>query len=479
MPPRAPRLVALLTGLLLAVAAGAQGPLDFDGAPADEAVVAWRPVLPGRLSETSEMINRVQGVAAILDAPSRRLLASASRRAPEIGWPAELEPAGYLHARKGDVVRVLAIARTSDGVVLVRDLGGDPAHPTCREFGEDQFDAVLAQLRAYPGPFRAGPPPESAGQSVPIPQPYRASHIILDEATIRDRLSGGRETALPATDRYLRDETLHLRLPSGYDPSSPAGLLVWVSADDSGRPPAVFWPCADELGLILVGADESGNQRLSTDRYQLALDGVATVSARHHVDPGRVYVCGISGGGRIASHMVACFPDVFTGAVPIVGLDYCEHIPLGDGRFIPAGYRRPGGAAWRLLRERRIAPISGELDFNYRGIVNAVRLMRRDGLDIRLFEYEDMAHTLPTAERFAEAMRWVDEPARTARDEAWREAAEDLASYEARHGGGRAESEAQRRILGQITITGPWSPAAWRACDLLGVVPAPAEGPRP
>jgi hypothetical protein len=469
MPAPALRAFAAVLAVVWAHAAHAQGPLDFGGAPADEITITWRPDAPAAVSERSDMINRVQGVAGLVDAQTRRTLANLSRRAPEIGWPSELQPDGFLHARKGDVVRLLALARTSDGIVLVRDESGDLAHPPCREFNDDPFTQIFVALRAYAGPFRDASPSEPLAETVQLLQPYRASHIILDEATIRERLSGGRETALPPTNLYLRDEAFHLRLPTGYDPSAPAGLVVWVSASDDGRPPQVLEPAADELGFILIGADDSGNPRLATDRYQLALDAVATVSGRYHIDPARVYVTGISGGGRIASTLVGCFPDVFTGAVPVVGVSYCEHVPLGDGRFIPAAYRRPAAPFWRLLRERRIAPVSGELDFNHREIVNAVRLMQRDGLAVRLFEYDDMAHTLPTAERFAEAARWVDEPARLDREKSRREADTALASYEAKFGGTPPESAAQRRILEQITVTGPWSPAAWRACELLGV----------
>lgn len=471
-----------LSGLLIAASAGPApalaGPLDFDGAPAEEILVTWEPRRPEAVSDQSTMINRIRGLAAVLDTPTRRRLAMISRNAPEIGWPSELEPAGYIHVRSGAQSRLLSFARTADNVTLVRE-HRDGAIGVCCEFRGDDLDPLLLTLGGYSGPLDELPPDLPLGQTVTLPPPYRASPIILDEATVRERLAGSRRTNLPPTERYLPEETLYVRLPRGYHPRAPAGLLVWIGASPDGRPPEAFVPAADALGLVLIGAAESGNLRPTADRHQLALDAVATARERLHIDESRVYTAGISGGGRICSALAACFPDVFAGAVPIVGLDLYEHIPVGDGSFVPANYRRPDARLWRLLRERRIAPVTGELDYNYRIIANACHIMERDGLAVRLFEYEDMAHTLPTPERFAEAIGWVDEPARDRRDKAWEEAREALEGYELKFADVPVTTDSQRRILEQITVTGPWSPAAWRACELLGVVPGPSSAPEP
>ena len=86
-----------------------------------------------------------------------------------------------------------------------------------------------------------------------------------------------------------------------------------------------------------------------------------------------------------------------------------------------------------------------------------------------------MAHTLPTPERFAEALGWVDEPVALASGAAAAEAAEQLDAYLARFGGLPATTEVQRRLLERITTTAPWSDPAWRACELLGVAAQEAE----
>jgi hypothetical protein len=411
------------------------------------------------------MANRLLGVAALPDLAETRRLATASRRATEVGWPTETEVLGFVHVLHGEAASTYRVGITPDGLALF----GDLERPVVYAMPVDTCQAVLSPLLGFAGALDAAPP-SPLGRTTALPGPYRGSPIILDTATIRARLNGGRPTQLPETERYLPEEQFFVRLPTGYSPRHPAGLLVWIDAGTAGAPPADFDAAADALGLVMIGAADAGNARLATDRYQLGLDAVATAARRFHIDTSRVYASGISGGGRITSGLVACFPDIFTGAVPIVGVNAYEPVPLGDGRFIVAGFLKPETARFRLLRERRIAAVSGPLDFNYREIVSAVRIFQRDGLDARLFEYEDMAHTLPTADRFTEAITWVDAPHAAANAAAAADADKQLGAYLLRFDELPIKSDTQRRLLERITVTAPWSPAAWRACELLGVV---------
>jgi hypothetical protein len=246
---------------------------------------------------------------------------------------------------------------------------------------------------------------------------------------------------------------------------------VWIDAqmgEGGGQPPAVFTAALDALGIICVGAAASGNDRYVVDRYQLALDAVATATRRYHIDPRRVYLSGISGGARVASMLQGCFADIFTGSVPIVGLEFYENIPLGTGRWARAGYIRPQGALYRLLRDRPIAPITGPHDGNYNAIKSATYLMERDGLRVHLFEYPDMGHQMPTPERFTEALVWVDNVYQRTRQSELDAAAAGMVAYERRWKGEPPPDDEARQALVKITRDGPWTPEAWRAAELLG-----------
>lgn len=463
------RLTAVLLSVALCGGVLAAGPLDFGGQPPDQIVVSWRSDAPARIHD-SAMLNRLEGVAFIADGGRTRRLAIASRAAAPIGWPAELPVLGFLHAKRGEESRVCAFGRTSDGIVIVRD--GPGSESAAFEFDGAPWDELLDAVDVYSGPVPAGRLSPADGI---LPRPYRPSRIILDESTVRERLAGGRRTSLGPTERSLPDELIAVRTPEGGAEDRPLGLLVWVSATPEGTPPPHFFEVADELGLLIIGAADAGNARNRVDRYQLALDGVAMARRHWHIDDRRIYVTGISGGGRISSDLAACFPEVFTGSVPIVGIHTHRPVPLGDGRFIPAGYRQPEPARWRLFCQHRMAAVTGPLDFNYREIVNAVRILQRGGVPARLFEYEDMAHTLPTPERFAEALRWVDAPVREADAAGAAEAEELLARYLAKYGEVEIRTEGQHRMLEQVTSLAPWTEPAWAAARLLGVAPVPTQ----
>ncbi len=466
---------ALFFAAVKPVAAVSLGPFDFDGSAPGEILVTLHAERPEQVFTRCTMANRLLGTLSVVEAVDRPRLANASRRAEQTGWPEETEVLGFVHVSRGRDSFSYRVGTTPDGLMVFDDLARQ------RAFAMKIADCgpILTPLLGFAGEPQALTDTPRAVVVAAL-QPYRRAPILLDSAAIRERLSGGRKPNLPETQRYLPDEQFFVRLPAEYSSRSPAGLIVWTAASSSGRPPAVLNQAADELNCIVVGAADAGNLRLSTDRYQLGLDMVATMSQRYHIDPNRVYATGISGGGRISSALVACFPEVFTGAVPIVGLNVYKPVPLGDGRFVAAGFGRPKGALWRLLRQRRIAPMTGPLDFNYREMVNATRIMTGDGLNVRMFEYEDMGHTLPTAERFLEALSWVDATHAKAKQDRVENAEKLLAGYLLRFGETPAESARQRSLLERIAETAPWSVPAWRACELLGVaVPLPAADSAP
>lgn len=49
---------------------------------------------------------------------------------------------------------------------------------------------------------------------------------------------------------------------------------------------------------------------------------VAQLSLTHDVDPGRIFITGLSAGGAMATAMLATYPDVFAGGAIIAGLPY-------------------------------------------------------------------------------------------------------------------------------------------------------------
>lgn len=373
----------------------------------------------------------------------------------------------HLIPKGGAPVRKVAIVRSKSGGYIALESEGE--HPRRAELKKDAVAALLAEWPAYRGSFE--PSTEPLGRVFELEPPYVAGRFIVDKKTIAERFNGGASSSLEGADRDLSKEKFNIRLPQGYSPRSPAGLLVWVNAMNSGAPPEVFWPALDELNIICIGANDSGNNRHVSNREQLALDAVATAARRYHIDSRRVYITGISGGGRVSSMMTACFPDVFTGAVPIVGLACYENVPNGTGRFYRAGFAKPRADLFALFKTRRVAPITGRKDFNQVEIEQAAAIMKLDGVSIRVFQEVKLGHELPPPALFADAIRWVDEPAIDMRKARADGAEKSMAAYTAKYGEVAPRDDAGRKMLLKVMETGPWTEASWKAGKLLNLAP--------
>lgn len=418
-------------------------------------VLAPDAAMPGEVPET-EMRRRLAGVMAEVTARDVARLAKLGRRA-------SAEPP----AEPTAVADVVLIGRKSSGLVAV-SVDGDGTLWMTRGDGDS---ATVATLRAeamgvlgawlrFAGPFEAlegdGPVRDEV-KGIAVPHEIR-----LDDKGVVSRFVRGNRRTKGA--RYeLRDETLFVRVPTGYDPRVAAGLVVWVDPTDRGEIPRVFDAGLDAMGFVAIGAAGAGNGRHWPDRLQLALDGVATASAHYNIDPDRVYVAGLSGGGRIASMMVLGCPDVFAGGMAIAGLNSYQRARTPDGKTWPASMTKPGRDLWALARYRRIAAVTGPGDFNRDQMRAYADGLEADGLVIGWFEYADMGHTLPTPERFTDVLAWLDEPLREARSRelAWVRSAMD--GVDAGDGIDDGEAATLRGIIDRVA----WSDEAYRAIGML------------
>ena len=329
-------------------------------------------------------------------------------------------------------------------------------------------------------------PPEFAVARVfDLPQPYTPSPIALDRKTLADRMFRGRGQPRdwPEMDRDLAAETFSVRLPAGHNPRRPAGLLVWQSPSPDGTIPRPFHAAADALNFICIGAHNAGNFRGvdpsqttgadAADRFQLVLDAIATARTTWWIDPDRVYLTGLSGGGRITSMMWHCFPDVIKGGVAIVGLNSPHTVRIRDDFYSPPGYVRPAPNLRELTETQRLAAITGTEDFNGPETVVRVDHHLKDGKAIRLWNIPGMAHEFPTPETFLEAMTWVDDPARDARDANLDAAREALHAYIDAFGPDAPTDAGARSELLAIIDLAPWTEPAFVAAEILGYLKTP------
>jgi hypothetical protein len=226
-------------------------------------------------------------------------------------------------------------------------------------------------------------------------------------------------TAKEEADYDLASESFQVRVPDSYTPGESGwGLLVWVSPAHSGNVPRKEWlDILDKHKLIWIGADRSGNDRALWCRIGLAVDAATNLQQQYHIDPGRIYVSGMSGGAKIAGLLGLGYADVFTGGIYCCGANYYRDVeappdpahPLGPGqrRMYPRACYPPPLKFLTLSKTKfHHVLITGDNDMNR----EPTQAMFEKGFKVDGFKHvsylqvPDMRHELPPAEWFDKAL---------------------------------------------------------------------------
>ncbi len=197
------------------------------------------------------------------------------------------------------------------------------------------------------------------------------------------------------------EETFDVFVPETYDGTKPFGLFVYISPRETGGPPREFFRGLEKLEFLFVGANKAGNKHdVPLRRIPLALHAVHNMTAGHNIDTERIYVGGISGGGKVAGFLGVSYGDVFRGAMHIVGSG-----PIGDGKIL-----MPKGELGQTVRTRnRYVFVTGENDFNRAEVRKHYRNFGEQGFEnTALFDITGMGHTVPSRRNFIKALRALD-----------------------------------------------------------------------
>jgi predicted esterase len=210
----------------------------------------------------------------------------------------------------------------------------------------------------------------------------------------------------PDEDYDVRRESFDLFVPASYRAELPHGLLVWISASETGLPPPEYADVLAQRRLLWASARNSGNQRKAPVRVNLSLDVAAAVQAEYRVDPGRVWVGGFSGGGRSASKAALLYPDVFAGGLFVVGAEYARDVgPNADGKRWKTSMPLPDHAKLLLARRHRFVLLTGDADPNREELQQIHREYIADGYPhAQLIVAPSMGHQMPSAEVFERAV---------------------------------------------------------------------------
>ena len=221
------------------------------------------------------------------------------------------------------------------------------------------------------------------------------------------------------TPYTLSETTFNVWLPRECDGKRAFGLFVYVSPSPSGTPPGALLPGLRQHRLVYIGADGSGNAQRAHKRISLALDAAFNMVQHRRVDRERIYIGGVSGGGRISSMASLAYPDIFKGCLAIVGVNFYRALPVPDmpGKRYPTVMRPPSARLLALARNRsRFVLVTGSKDANRDNTWAVYRDgFVRDGFRYVYYrEIEGMGHTIPGAEDLRDAVGLLDAPAKPA-----------------------------------------------------------------
>jgi len=212
---------------------------------------------------------------------------------------------------------------------------------------------------------------------------------------------------LQVWDYDLATESFSLYVPLTYDPEGePYGVVVWVSPFEDGAIPPELRRLFDERHLIWIGPHNAGNRRHLFPRAGLVLDAALNVERFYNVDPDRIFVSGLSGGGRMAAMHAVAYPEVFAGGFPIIGVTtYLNVSPESDpGQLVPQ-FPRPSSGVLERAKRQPLVIMTGSGDFNREECRLTAAAYERDGFSaLHLIDVDGMGHEMPSVEDFGRGL---------------------------------------------------------------------------
>jgi len=175
--------------------------------------------------------------------------------------------------------------------------------------------------------------------------------------------------------------------------TEPPGVFVYISPRNQGRIETSWRPVMDRFNLIWIGANNSGN-RMPVDRRMLyAIMALKALDRDYLISGNRITVSGFSGGGRVASRLASQFPEVFTGAVYICGVDFwSDQLDIRVDRLV----------------QNHFVFVTGTRDFNLVDTKSAYQHYLEAGAQhSKLMVIPGMAHEHPDAANLSEALGFI------------------------------------------------------------------------
>lgn len=280
----------------------------------------------------------------------------------------------------------------------------------------------------------AAPEPTSQPTTLPVTRVLEAS-ITDREATTLNALVSQRlrspTSPLPVlknmeagqppgkpTPAANETATFDLWIPTGVqvddDEAELLGVVIYCSPGDgenSVLPPPQYREALAGKRLAWIGARGAGNSRAVPWRIWSAVRAARLAASELPLDSGRVYIAGMSGGGKMACIGGLGFADTFTGTLTFCGPAYFRNLPAAGGVY-PAIMPKPESRILTLALKHPFVLFTGDKDFNLAPTQALKTALETDGFSrVTLSVEPDGGHAMPSAEAFGRLLDALDESA--------------------------------------------------------------------
>ena len=128
-------------------------------------------------------------------------------------------------------------------------------------------------------------------------------------------------------------------------------------------------------------------------RMVFATMAVMALAQQHSFEQDRIIVSGFSGGGRVASKLSTQYPEIFTGAIYICGVDF---------------WKKDQTPKIERLLQNKYVFITGSRDFNLDDTRRVYRRYLKAGAEqSKLLIIPGMGHSHPDATALTEALEYL------------------------------------------------------------------------
>lgn len=271
---------------------------------------------------------------------------------------------------------------------------------------------VIAMLLALFNPIVV----EAQSRTPILKKTFTQGHPLSSLAEQAKRFAWGPDLVKAKEAQYqLKNERFNVYVPKSYKRSSKKyGLFVWIAPSHDGRPPPIWRSRFDKLKLIAIGADRSGNERMTPVRIGLALDAVFNAERQFRIDSKRVYVGGFSGGGRVSTFLTSHYPKIFHGGLYLGGCDYHRNVlvPGGKGRAWKGEIAKPDKERLTAVKQKtRHVYLVGTKDEVLPQMKAVKDAALKDGfVFVKYIEMKGLGHKIPTAKWFERSIKYMDRP---------------------------------------------------------------------